>query len=63
LKYFKSTVDLTDIKVTKEAISGDSCTLEATAKSPAGKPSTGKISLLRENGVWKFDDHAWATQL
>jgi hypothetical protein len=62
-KYFKSMVDLTDIKVTKETISGDNCIREATAKSPAGKRSTGKISLLRENGVWKFDDHAWATQM
>jgi hypothetical protein len=55
-------VDLTDIKITKETISGDQCVLEATAKN-SGKPSTGKISLLRGNGVWKFDDHAWATQM
>ena len=61
-KYFKSMVDLTDIKITKETISGDSCVLEATAKN-SGKPSKGKISLFKENGVWKFDDHAWATQM
>ncbi|MBI2486219.1 MAG: hypothetical protein HYW01_04520 [Deltaproteobacteria bacterium] len=61
-KYFKSMVDLTDIKITKETISGDSCVLEATAKN-SGRPSKGKISLFRENGVWKFDDGAWATQM
>jgi len=61
-KYFKSMVELTDIKITKETISGDSCVLEATAKN-SGKPSNGKISLFKENGVWKFDDHAWATQM
>lgn len=61
-KYFKSMVNLTDLKITKETISGDSCVLEATAKN-SGKPSKGKISLFRENGVWKFDDHAWATHM
>ena len=61
-KYFKSMVDLTDVKITKETISGDSCVLEATAKN-SGKPSKGKVSLFKENGVWKFDDHAWATQM
>jgi hypothetical protein len=61
-KYFKSTVNMTELKITKETISGDSCVLEATAKS-SGKPSRGKISLFKEEGAWKFDDHAWATQM
>jgi hypothetical protein len=61
-KYFKDTVNLTDIKFTKEKISGDGCVLEATAKTAGGKTSTGKIELVREKGAWKFSDHGWATE-
>lgn len=60
--FFKDTVNLTDIKFTKESISGNGCVLEATAKNAAGKKSTGKIELVREKGVWKFSDHGWAAE-
>lgn len=58
-KYFKITIDLVDLKVTKETVTGDGCVLLATAKDKAGKPASGKIDLVREKGQWKFDDHGW----
>ena len=57
---FKETMNLTDLKVTKESIQGDMCSLTATAKRSSGKPATGKIDLLKRNGEWKFDDQFWS---
>ena len=63
LKGMKSTVDFTDLKFTKETITGDKCELEATAKTRAGKLATGRIQLIREKGQWKLDDHGWVSPL
>lgn len=63
LKSMKDIWNMTDITFTKESISGDRCVLEATAKTAAGKSAKGKIDLVREQGVWKLDEEAWATEL
>ena len=39
--------------VTREAITGDAATVFADGKGPDGKPKTVKISLVREDGLWK----------
>ena len=50
-----------DLKITKETINGDKCTLEGTGTSAKGNPSQGKISLVKEGGSWKLDEEGWAT--
>jgi hypothetical protein len=62
-KYMKDIWNLADITFTKESISGDRCVLEATAKNATGKSAKGKIDLVREQGVWKLDEEAWASEL
>jgi hypothetical protein len=63
LKGMKSTLDLGDITFTKETIAGDKCELEATAKTGAGKPATGRIQLVKEKGQWRLDDHGWVSPI
>jgi len=62
-KYMKDIWNLADITFTKESISGDRCVLEATAKTATGKSAKAKIDLVREQGVWKLDEEAWASEL
>jgi len=50
-----------DLKITKETVNGDKCTLEGTGTSSKGNPSQGKISLVKEGGAWKLDEEGWAT--
>ena len=50
-----------DLKVTKETIKGDACTLEGTATSAKGNLMRGKISMVKEGGSWKLDEEGWAT--
>ena len=51
-----------DLKITKETINGDKCTLEGTGTSSKGNPTKGKISLVKEGGAWKLDEEGWATE-
>ena len=53
---------VTGLKVTKETIAGDKCTLEATGTSVRGNPMKGKISLVKENEGWKLDEEGWGTE-
>jgi hypothetical protein len=62
-KHMKDIWNLPDITFTKESISGGRCVLEARAKTAAGKSAKGKIDLVREQGVWKLDEEAWASEL
>ena len=62
-KYMKGLWNVTDLKITKESVSGKRCDLQATATNEAGKSATGNIELVKEGGGWKFVDHAWASQL
>lgn len=50
-----------DLKVTKETIDGDKCTVEGTGTSARGNAIHGKIHLVKEGGAWKIDEEAWAT--
>jgi hypothetical protein len=50
-----------DLKITKETINGDACTLEGTATSARGNAMKGKISMVKEGGAWKLDEEGWAT--
>ena len=52
---------VTDLKVTKETIAGDKCTLEGTATSARGNAVRGKVNLVKEGGAWKLDEEFWAT--
>jgi hypothetical protein len=61
LTNLKDGADVKDLKMTKEAIDGDKCTLEATGISAHGNALHGKIILVREGGAWKLDSSSWAT--
>jgi len=61
LQRLKDSVDMTDMKITKETITGDKCTLEGTAKGKSGLPLKGKVFLLKEDGEWKLDEQVWST--
>jgi hypothetical protein len=50
-----------DLKITKETVNGDKCTLEGTATSARGNAVHGKIQLVKEGGAWKLDEQGWAT--
>ncbi len=57
----KETSNMKDLKITKETISGNRCTLEGTGTSARGNPVHGKVSMVKEGGVWKLDEESWAT--
>ena len=50
-----------DLKVTKETVAGNTCTLDGTGTSERGNAIHGKIHLVKEGGAWKIDEEAWAT--
>ena len=51
---------LTDLKVTKQNVTGDKAEFQMTAKTPAGAATTGSATLVKEGGAWKVDDESWA---
>jgi hypothetical protein len=53
---------LTDLKVTRQSVDANRAVLEMTAKTEDGRPTSGKVTLVKERGAWKVDDDAWATQ-
>ena len=61
LQRLKDSADMLDIKITKETVSGDKCTLEGTAKSKKDLPLKGKVFLVKEDGGWKLDEQGWST--
>jgi hypothetical protein len=61
LKRLKDTADMADVRIGKETITGDKCTLEATAKGHSGMPLKGKVFLVKEDGGWKLDEQGWST--
>ena len=54
---------LTDIKVTSEKVDVNKAVLELTAKTGDGRPTSGKVTMVKEGGEWKLDDDAWATPI
>ena len=57
----KEAADIKDLKITKETVEADKCTLEGTGTSARGNAIHGKIHLVKEDGVWKLDEEFWAT--
>ncbi len=57
----KESANVKNLKITKETVDGDKCTLEGTATSARGNALRGKVSLVREGGAWKLDEEGWAT--
>jgi hypothetical protein len=60
LQRLKDSADMSDIKITRETISGSKCALEGTATGHVG-PLKGKVSLVQEGGEWKLDEQGWST--
>ena len=54
---------LSDLKVTRQTVGASKAVFEMTATTEDGRPSTGKVTLVKEKGAWKVDDDAWVTQL
>jgi hypothetical protein len=54
---------LTDIKVTSQQVDANKAVLELTAKTGDGRPTSGKVTMLKEGGEWKLDEDAWATPI
>jgi hypothetical protein len=50
---------LTDLKATRQTVTGDKAELQMTAKDESGQPMTGTASLVKEGGAWKIDDFTW----
>jgi hypothetical protein len=50
-----------DLKITKETIAGNKCTLEGTATSDRGNALKGKVMLVKEGGTWKLDAESWGS--
>jgi hypothetical protein len=61
LQRLKDSADMLDIKIGKETVTGEKCTLEGTAKSKKGFPLKGKVFLVKEDGGWKLDEQGWST--
>ena len=57
----KETLNIKGLKITKETISGDKCTLEGSGTSARGNPVKGKVNLVKEGGAWKLDEEFWTT--
>jgi hypothetical protein len=51
---------LADLKVVNQQ-DGDQAVLEMTGTIADGRASSGKATLVKEAGVWKLDEDAWAT--
>jgi len=52
---------LQDIAVTSQQVGASKAVLELKAKTGDGRPTTGKVTMVKEGGAWKLDEDAWAT--
>lgn len=52
---------LQDIAVTSQRVGPSKAVLELKAKTGDGRPTTGKVTMVKEEGAWKLDEDAWAT--
>jgi hypothetical protein len=60
--YLKMNVrTLTDLQVTKQAVSSDKAEFQLTAQTPGGIATAGAATLVKEDGRWKIDDESWAS--
>jgi hypothetical protein len=52
---------LTDVKILKEAKSGEGATLTAEGIGPDKKKTTGTIEIVKEGGAWKVGKESWSS--
>jgi hypothetical protein len=52
---------LTEVKVLKEAKSGDGATLTVEALDSDKKKTTGTIKVIKEGDAWKIDGESWSS--
>lgn len=52
-----------EIKVTRATCNAAKCTLEATGTNVRDRAMTGKIMLVRESKLWKFNEDFWTMKL
>ena len=52
---------LQDIAVTSQQVGASKAVMELKAKTGDGRPTTGKVTMVKEAGAWKLDEDAWAT--
>lgn len=50
---------LTDVKILKEAKSGEGATLTVEGIGPDKKKTTGTIEIVKEGGAWKVGNENW----
>jgi hypothetical protein len=53
---------LTNLKIVRETKTADGATLTVEALDSDKKKTTGKIDIVRENGVWKLGGESWSSQ-
>ncbi len=53
---------LTNVKVVRETKTADGATLTVDALDPDKKKTTGKVEIVREDGVWKLGGESWSSQ-
>jgi hypothetical protein len=51
---------VSDLKVTKQSVTANKADFQLTAKDSDGNAVTGSATLIKEGGVWKIEDFAWA---
>jgi hypothetical protein len=59
LENFRFGVRQTELQVTEETIDGDTCRLEVTGTNQFGKTVKGRVTMVREDGAWKFEEESW----
>ena len=52
---------LTNVKIVKEAKSGDGATLSVEARGPDKAKTSGTIEILKEGGAWKLGKESWSS--
>jgi hypothetical protein len=52
---------LTNVKILKEAKSGEGATLTAEGTGPDKKKTTGTIEIVKEGGSWKVGKENWSS--
>lgn len=60
LKKFAGT--LTEVSVTREAITDDSAVLTLAGRDPKGQPATGTVPMSREADGWKVGTEKWSSR-
>jgi hypothetical protein len=49
-----------DLKVIKQSVTANQADFQLTATDSDGNAVTGSATLVKEGGIWKVEDFAWA---